>query len=68
MRKSDQVCARVTPAVMATLRALAGRHHLLLSEFIRRLIAEGLDRLTTDEAGGRNSVVPHRPDTPVRYR
>ena len=35
MRKSEQVCARVTPAEMTTLRALAEKHSILLSEFIK---------------------------------
>jgi hypothetical protein len=49
MRKSEQVCARVTPDVMTSLRALAGRQSILLSEFIRQTLAEKVSRLTTGE-------------------
>ena len=50
MRKSEQICARVTPAQMTTLRALADRQSMLLSEFIRRTLAEKVNNLATGEA------------------
>jgi hypothetical protein len=45
MRRNEQICARVTPDEMATLRALAARQSMLLSEFIRRTLAEKVHTL-----------------------
>ena len=52
MRKSEQICARITPAQMTTLRALAGRQSMPLSEFIRQTLAEKVTDLTTGEPDG----------------
>ena len=54
MRKSEQICARVTSAQMTTLRALADRQSMLLSEFIRRTLAEKVNNLATGagDSGG----------------
>jgi hypothetical protein len=68
MRKSEQVCARVTPEVMTTLRVLADKHSMLLSEFIRRTLAEKVSRLTAGEAGNEGEPVPRQPDAPLQYR
>jgi hypothetical protein len=51
MRKSEQVCARVTPEVMTTLRAVAAAHSMLLSDFIRRTLAEKVSTLTAGDSG-----------------
>jgi hypothetical protein len=45
MRKSEQICARVTPEVMASLRVSAERESLLLSEFVRRTLLEKLSQM-----------------------
>jgi hypothetical protein len=50
MTKSAQICTPVTPEVMTSLRVLADRHSILLSEFIRQTLAERVSRLTTSEA------------------
>lgn len=60
MRKSEQVCARVTPEVMTNLRMLADRQSMLLSEFIRRTLAEKVSRLAADAANDCAAVVLHR--------
>lgn len=39
MRKSEQICARVTEEEMECLRQLAARRSILLSELIRRTLA-----------------------------
>jgi hypothetical protein len=66
MRKSEQICARVTPAAMATLRALADKHSMLLSEFIRRTLAEKVRTLTTAEAGNEGLRVDRQTDVSFR--
>ena len=68
MRKSEQVCARVTPAEMTTLRALAEKHSILLSEFIRRTLAEKVSRLMTGEAANEGLLGHRQTDVPFRYR
>ena len=68
MRKSEQICARITPGEMAILRALADRHCLLLSEFIRQVLAERVSELTTAEANSGGLVMHCHPDVPFRYR
>jgi hypothetical protein len=52
MRKSEQICARVTPEVMANLRALADKESMVLSEFIRRALAEKASQLASPNAHG----------------
>jgi hypothetical protein len=66
MRKSEQVCARVTPEVMTTLRTLAAAHSMLLSEFIRRTLAEKVSKLT---AGSEDAGLGQRkPEGPFQHR
>jgi hypothetical protein len=67
MRKSEQVCARVTPEVMTILRTLADRQSMLLSEFIRQTLAEKVSRLTIGEVGS-GELVPRQADVPFQYR
>jgi hypothetical protein len=64
MRKSEQVCARVTPEVMANLRALADKESMVLSEFIRRALAEKANQL-----GRLSSSAAHHEvrQEPLRY-
>ena len=50
MSKSAQICTRITPEVMTSLRALADRQSILLSEFIRQTLAETVNKLTTGQA------------------
>jgi hypothetical protein len=66
MSKSAQICTRVTPEVMTSLRALADRQSLLLSEFIRQTLAEKVSRFTASNEGG----LVHREtvDVPFQYR
>jgi len=69
MSKSAQICTRVTPEVMTTLRALADRHSILLSEFIRQTLAETVNKLTTGEASNEGGLVHReRDDVPFQYR
>jgi hypothetical protein len=69
MSKSAQICTRVTPEVMTSLRALADRHSILLSEFIRQTIAEKVSRLTTGEARNEGGLVYREAhDVPSQYR
>lgn len=69
MRKSEQVCARVTPEVMASLRALADRQSMLLSEYIRRALAEKLNELATPNASNETGSSHHQVgDLGFRYR
>jgi hypothetical protein len=70
MRKIEQICARVTPDDMAALREWAARQEMLLSEFIRRTLAEKLTQLKTGEDGN-EAVGPsqHRqPSVQFLYR
>jgi hypothetical protein len=68
MSKSAQICTRVTPEVMTSLRALADRQSILLSEFIRQTLAEKVSGLTASNEGGllhrETGVVPFQ----YRYR
>jgi len=68
MRKSEQVCARITPDEMTTLRALAEKHCMLLSEFVRQTLAEKVSRLTIDEAANEQLLGHRQTDVPFRYR
>ena len=69
MSKSAQICTRVTPEVMTSLRALADRHSILLSEFIRQTLAEKVNKLRTGQASNEGGLV-HREahDVPFQYR
>ena len=67
MSKSAQICTRVTPEVMMSLRALADRHSILLSEFIRQTLAEKVSRLTTGEASTEGRLV-HRETGDVQFQ
>jgi hypothetical protein len=69
MSKSAQICTRVTPEVMTSLRALADTQSLLLSEFIRQTLGEKVSRLTTGQASNEGGLV-HREigDVPFQYR
>jgi hypothetical protein len=67
MSKSAQICTRVTPEVMMSLRALADRHSILLSEFIRQTLAEKVSRLTTGEASTEGRLV-HRETDDVQFQ
>jgi hypothetical protein len=60
MRKSEQICARVTPVEMARLRALADTQSMLLSEFIRQAMAEKVHDLTNSEANKDDRLVRHQ--------
>jgi hypothetical protein len=51
MRKSEQICARVTPEVMTTLRTVAAAHSMLLSDLIRLTLAEKVSKLTAGDSG-----------------
>jgi len=70
MSKSAQICTRVTPEVMTSLRALADRQSLLLSEFIRQTLAEKVSRLTTTGQASNEGGPVHRElgDVPFQYR
>ena len=69
MSKSAQICTRVTPEVMTSLRVLADRHSILLSEFIRQTLAETVNKLKTGQASNEGGLV-HREtgDVPFQYR
>jgi hypothetical protein len=69
MSKSAQICTRVTPEVMTSLRVLADRQSILLSEFIRQTLAERVSRLTIGAASNEGRLV-HREtgDVPFQYR
>ena len=66
MRKSEQVCARVTPEVMTNLRTLAKKHSMLLSEFIRRTLAEKVGTIATGAVGNEDELVPRQSDVPFQ--
>jgi hypothetical protein len=57
------------PEVMTSLRVLADRQSLLLSEFIRQTLTEKVSRLMTGEASNEGGLV-HRKmgDVPFQYR
>jgi hypothetical protein len=69
MSKSAQICTRVTPEVMTSLRVLADRQSILLSEFIRLTLVEKVSRLTIDGASNEGGLV-HRETghVPFQYR
>ena len=67
MSKSAQICTRVTPEVMTSLRALADKHSILLSEFIRQTLTERVSRLTTGEASTAGRL-EHRETDDVRFQ
>jgi hypothetical protein len=69
MSKSAQICTRVTPEVMTSLRVLADRQSILLSEFIRLTLVEKVSTLMTDGASNEGRPV-HREahDVPFQYR
>jgi hypothetical protein len=67
MSKSAQICTRVTPEVMTSLRALADRHSILLSEFIRQTLAEKVNQLATGEASNEGALV-HRETADVGFQ
>jgi hypothetical protein len=69
MSKSAQICTRVIPEVMTSLRALADRQSLLLSEFIRQTLAERVSRLTIGAASNEGGLVHRKAgDVPFQYR
>jgi hypothetical protein len=68
MRKSEQVCARVTPEVMTTLRNLAAAHSMLLSDFIRQTLAEKVSRLTSVIASEDTGLGQRKPEGPFQHR
>jgi hypothetical protein len=68
MRKSEQICARVTPEVMTTLRTLAAAHSMLLSNFIRLTLAEKISRLTAGVAGEDTGLGQRKPEGPFQHR
>jgi hypothetical protein len=69
MSKSAQICTRVTPEVMTSLRVLADRQSILLSEFIRQTLAEKTNKLTTGQASKDAGLVQLETDSvPVQYR
>jgi hypothetical protein len=69
MSKSAQICTRVTPEVMTSLRALADRHSILLSEFIRQTLAERVGRLTIGAGSNGGGLVQRETgDIPFQYR
>jgi len=69
MTKSAQICTPVTPEVMTSLRVLADRHSILLSEFIRQTLAERVSRLTIGAASNEGGLVHReRDDVPFQYR
>ena len=69
MSKSAQICTRVTPEVMTSLRALADTHSILLSEFIRQTLAEKTNKLTTGQVSNEAGLVQRETDSvPVQYR
>ena len=49
MRRTEQLCVRVTAAEIATLRELAARQSIRLSELVRRALAE---KATESSAAG----------------
>jgi hypothetical protein len=69
MSKSAQICTKVTPEVMTSLRVLADRQSILLSEFIRRTLAEKVSRFTIGAASNEGGLA-HREtgDVPFQYR
>jgi hypothetical protein len=67
MRKSEQICARVTPEVLAGLRAAADKQSVLLSEFVRRALAEKVNELTTPKAINDPSLGDYVGDSGFRY-
>jgi len=54
---------------MTSLRVLADRHSILLSEFIRQTLGEKVNKLTTGQASNEGGLV-HREahDVPFQYR
>ena len=69
MSKSAQICTRVTPEVMTSLRVLADRHSILLSEFIRQTLAETVNKLTTGQASNEGGLAHRERDSvPFQYR
>jgi hypothetical protein len=69
MSKSAQICTRVTPEVMTSLRVLADRQSMLLSEFIRQTLAEKTNKLTTGQVSNEAGLVQRETDSvPVQYR
>jgi hypothetical protein len=66
MRKSEQICARVTPEVMASLRSMANKHSMLLSEFIRRTLAEKVSGLAPGVQGNEPGHGPREPEGPFQ--
>ena len=69
MSKSAQICTRVTPEVMTSLRALADRQSILLSEFIRQTLADQVNKLTTGQASNEGGLVHREPGfVPFQYR
>ncbi len=60
MRKNEQVCARVMPETMESLRAVAEEQSMLLSEFVRRTRAEKVNELTAPKASNEAGSSDHR--------
>jgi hypothetical protein len=67
MSKSAQICTRITPEVMTSLRALADRQSLLLSEFIRQTLTEKVSKLMTGEVSNEGGLV-HRETGDVQFQ
>lgn len=67
MRKSEQICARITPEEMTTLRELADKHCMLLSDFIRQTLAEKVRVLTKGEVSNGGARAPGTPGAPFRF-
>ncbi len=67
MRRNEQICARVSLDEMTTLKDLAARQSMRLSEFIRQALAEKMNRLTTAYESNRDLAVHRQPDVPFRY-
>jgi hypothetical protein len=67
MRKSEQICARVTPEVMTTLRTLPAAHSMLLSDFIRQTLAEQVSRLTSGIASEDIGLGQRKPEGPFQH-
>ncbi len=69
MRKSEQVCARVTPEAMASLRVAAKKQSVLLSEFVRRTLAEKANELAAPTASNETRSGDHHVVDPgFRYQ
>ena len=66
MRKSEQICARITPAEMAILKVVADEQRMLLSEFVRQTLAEKVLILKQDNHEGLPSHLPF--NSPILYR